>query len=69
MQVGGKKWEISADDLLQLAKTYDIRRARERLQQIREAVTRWHEFAATAGVGEAETQRIAALQPGWAKQG
>ena len=69
MQVGGKKWEIGAEDLLHLAKTYDIRRARERLQQIREAVARWPEFAASAGVGEAETQRIAALQPGWAKQG
>jgi hypothetical protein len=69
MQVGGKKWEISAEDLLQLAKTYDIRRARERLQQISEAVTSWPAFAAMAGVGEAETQRIAALQPGWAKQG
>ena len=67
MQVGGKKWEISAKDLLQLAKTYDIRRARERLQQIREAVIRWPEFAAMAGVGEVEIQRIAALQPGWAK--
>ena len=69
MQVGGKKWEIGAEDLLQLAKTYDIRRARERLQRIREAVARWPEFAASAGVGEAETQRIAALQPGWAKPG
>jgi serine/threonine-protein kinase HipA len=69
MQVGGKKWEISAEDLLQLAKTYDIRRARERLQQIRDAVSRWPEFAATAGVGEVEMLHIAALQPGWAKAG
>ena len=67
MQVGGKKWDISAEDLLQLAKTYDIRRARERLQQIREAITRWPEFAANAGVGETEMLRIAALQPDWAK--
>ena len=67
MLVGGKKWDIGADDLLALAKTYDIRHARERLQQIREALARWPEFAATAGVGEAETLRIAALQPAWAK--
>ena len=67
MLVGGKKWDIGADDLLALAKAYDIRHARERLQQIREALARWPEFAATAGVGEAETLRIAALQPAWAK--
>ena len=68
MLVGGKKWDIGADDLLVLAKAYDIRHARERLQQIREALARWPEFAAAAGVGEAETLRIAALQPDWVKQ-
>lgn len=67
MQVGGKTWDIGVDDLLALAKTYDIRRARERLQQIRTAVARWPEFAATAGVAEAEVRKIAALQPAWAK--
>jgi serine/threonine-protein kinase HipA len=69
MQVGGKKWEIRAEDLLELAKTYDIRRARERLQQIRDAVARWPEFATMAGVGEVEIQHIAALQPDWVKPG
>jgi len=54
--------------LLDLAKAYDIRHARDRLQQIREAVSRWPEFAAAAGVSEAQMQSIAAFQPEWAKK-
>jgi serine/threonine-protein kinase HipA len=67
MQVNGKKWEITAEDLLDFAKTYDIRRPRERLQKIIEVVSRWPEFGKTAGVAEEEIRRIAAFHPDWIK--
>ncbi len=65
MQINGKTWDITAEDLLSLAKAYDIRRPRERLQQIIDAVRRWPEFATIAGVPEDEIRRIGQFHPVW----
>lgn len=67
MQVNGKTWDITAEDLLDFAKAYDIRRPRERLQQIVDAVGRWPEFAKNAGVPEEEVRRIGQFHPAWMK--
>ena len=67
MQVSGKTWDITAEDLLNFAKAYDIRRPRERLQQINDAVARWPEFAKNAGVPEEEVRRIGQFHPAWVK--
>jgi serine/threonine-protein kinase HipA len=65
MQVGGKKWDVGVEDLIGLARAYDIKRPRERLQEIAGAVARWPEFAAAAGVGDEEVRRIQAFHPAW----
>lgn len=65
MQVNGKTWDITVEDLLGLARLYDIRRPRERLQQIMDAVARWPEFGKDAGVPDAEIRRIEAYRPPW----
>ncbi|HMV70762.1 MAG TPA: hypothetical protein PKC08_01165, partial [Pseudomonadales bacterium] len=67
MQVNGKTWDITAEDLLNLAKTYDIRRPREKLQLIIDAVGRWPEFAEKVGVPAAEVHRISKFHPAWMK--
>lgn len=68
MQVNGKTWDIAQEDLLNLAKAYDIRRPKERLQQIIDAVRRWPEFAKNSGVPKDEIVRIAAFHPRWVEQ-
>lgn len=67
MQINGKKWDISAEDLLNFAKAYDIRRPRERMQQIVDAVARWPEFARKAGVSDEEISRIGGFHPAWVR--
>lgn len=67
MQVNGKTWDITADDLLNLAKVYDIRRPKEKIQQVIDAVGRWPEFGKKAGVPNEEIGRIAAFHPRWAR--
>ncbi len=52
------KEDITSEVLLDLAKAYDLRRSREKLQQILDAVARWPEFAKNAGVPAAEIRRI-----------
>ncbi|MES2352889.1 MAG: type II toxin-antitoxin system HipA family toxin [Pseudomonadota bacterium] len=65
MQLNGKKWDITAEDLLDLAKIYDIRRPRERLQKIIDVVSHWPAFGKNAGVPKEEIRKIAAFQPDW----
>jgi hypothetical protein len=54
MQVNGKTWDITAEDLVSLAKAYGIRRPKGRFQQIIDAVGRWPEFGKEAGVPKEE---------------
>ena len=68
MQVNGKTWDITAEDLLSLAKAYDIRRPKERLQRIIDAVARWPEFGKEAGVPKEGIGTIAALHPRWVEK-
>ena len=67
MLVGGKAWDISDADLILLAKSFDIRSAKELLDRIRGAIAKWPQFASRAGVPRAESERIAAFQPQWVK--
>ncbi len=67
MLVGGKAWDITAGDLLELANAFDIRRPRDLLAGLTDAIARWPEFAHQAGVPAAEIARIQAYQPAWAK--
>ncbi len=67
MQINGKKWDISAEDLLTFAKVYDIRRPRESMQKIVDAVARWPEFAKKAGVPDEEIRGISEFHPPWVK--
>jgi serine/threonine-protein kinase HipA len=67
MLVGGKAWDITAADLMALADAFDIRRPRELLERVSAAVARWPEFASDAAVPPAETARIRAYQPAWAR--
>jgi serine/threonine-protein kinase HipA len=65
MQIAGKNWGISADDLILFAKTYDITNPRERLQRICDAVSRWPDFAKAGGVPQPEVNRINKFHPDW----
>jgi serine/threonine-protein kinase HipA len=66
MLVGGKAWDITDRDLLDLARAFDIRRPAELLERITHAIARWPEFARRAAVAPAEMQRIRAHHPQWA---
>jgi serine/threonine-protein kinase HipA len=67
MLVGGKAWDITAADLMVLARAFDIRNPRDLLESVAGAVARWPEFAAQAGVPPAEISRIQAYQPEWVR--
>jgi serine/threonine-protein kinase HipA len=67
MLVRGKAWDITAADLLELADDFDIRKPRDLLQRLTDAVSRWPEFAHQAGVSAAEIARILTYQPAWAR--
>jgi serine/threonine-protein kinase HipA len=67
MLVRGKAWDITDADLVALAGDFDVRRPREALARLKEAIGRWPEFARRAGVPEAEAARIQALQPTWTR--
>jgi serine/threonine-protein kinase HipA len=67
MQVAGKKWDISAKELIDFAKTYDIPDPTGSLQRVCHAVAKWPEFAKEAGVEKAEIDKISQFQPEWTK--
>ena len=50
MLVRGKAWDITAEDLIALAEDFDVRKPKELLQRVVDAVTRWPDFAERAGV-------------------
>jgi hypothetical protein len=67
MQVAGKSWPISANDLIDFAKVYDILDPIGRLQRICQAVSKWPSLAKQAGVPKAEITKISQFQPEWTK--
>jgi serine/threonine-protein kinase HipA len=58
MGVNGKFAGITRADLLAMADRFGIGAAPKLLKQVAEAVAAWPEFAAEAGIGNEETQRI-----------
>jgi len=67
MQVSGKKWEISANDLIDFARTYDIPDPIGNLQRVCAAVARWPVLAKGVGVPKDEIDKISRFQPEWTK--
>jgi len=67
MQVAGKKWDITAKDLIDLAKAYDIPAPAERLQRICQAVAQWPTYAREVGVPAVEIEGISRFQPAWTR--
>jgi serine/threonine-protein kinase HipA len=68
MLVGGKAWNITDRDLMDLARAFDIRRPAELLGGIVHAIARWPHFANQAGVPAADMERIRTYQPEWARK-
>ncbi len=67
MLVRGKAWDITAEDLIALADSFDVRRPKELLRRVADAVAGWPDFAARAGVPQAQIARIKAFQPDWVR--
>ena len=63
MLVGGKSWDITESDLLDLAAQFDVRHAKENLERIKDAVSRWKTFASEAGVPDEDADRVASFHP------
>ncbi len=62
MAVNGKFSGISQSDLLAMADRFGVGTAPKVVQQVRDAVAAWPDFAMQAGVSPAETKRILANQ-------
>lgn len=60
MSVNGKFSGITQDDLLAVANRFGVGTARKVIQQVREAVAAWPDFAEQGGVSPVETKRILA---------
>lgn len=67
MLLNGKSWHISEDDLLTVARNFGVSRARERLDQVIEAVRHWPGFANKAGVSEDKIEHVQQFHPAWVK--
>jgi serine/threonine-protein kinase HipA len=65
MLVGGKGWDILEEDLLELARRFDVRHARALLDSVIDAVARWPQFAQQAGVTAEKIEHVASFQPAW----
>ena len=68
MLVRGKAWDITEEDLLELARSFDVRRSRALLDGVIDAVARWPQFAQRAGVLEEKIEHVASFQPDWVKR-
>jgi len=64
MSVNGKRDGFMREDLLALAKAADIKkvRAEQMIDRVIEAVSRWPDFAAEAGVSNARVKEIQSRQ-------
>jgi serine/threonine-protein kinase HipA len=62
MTINGKRDDFSSSDLLAVADRFGIRHGEELVQKVREAVSRWPEFASKAKVDETTSNRIKAGQ-------
>jgi serine/threonine-protein kinase HipA len=60
MGVDGKFSAVSEKDMLQFAKNWNVHYAKDVLQDVKKAISRWPEFATAAGIPENVTQEIAA---------
>jgi serine/threonine-protein kinase HipA len=68
MLVGGKGWDLTQEDLLQLARNFDVRQPRALLEGVIDAVARWPEFALRVGVTQEKIEHVASYQPAWVRQ-
>ena len=65
MLVGGKAWDIDANDLIALARQFDIRQPETLLERITDAVAAWPKFAREAGVSADKIAHVAGYHPAW----
>jgi serine/threonine-protein kinase HipA len=68
MLVGGKAWDITEEDLLELARNFDVRHSRALLEGVIDAVARWPQFAQQAGVSKEKIEHVASFQPAWVQR-
>jgi serine/threonine-protein kinase HipA len=65
MLVGGKAWDIDANDLMALAHQFDVRQPETLLERITDAVAAWPKFAREAGVSADKIAHVAGYHPAW----
>lgn len=68
MLVGGKAWDILEEDLLELARRFDLRQPRALLDGVIDAVAHWPDFAREAGVPPEKIEHVASFQPAWVRR-
>jgi serine/threonine-protein kinase HipA len=68
MLIAGKAWDILEEDLLQLARLFDVRQPRALLDRVIGAVADWPYVARRCGVPEDKIRHVASFQPAWIKQ-
>ncbi len=62
MLVNGKGWDITKEDLLDLASKFSVKQPKAALDRIIDAVARWPEFAKEVGVAAKDITMISAYQ-------
>lgn len=62
MLVQGKAWDISRDDLLEIAEDFGVNRPKVHLARVIESVKRWPDFAKQTGVPSEDIHRIRNVQ-------
>lgn len=60
MSINGKRDGFDREDLIQMAKTADIKKVRagQMVQNVIEVIRRWPDFAKKAGVSEEQVKKI-----------
>ncbi len=61
MSINGKRHDITLPDLQAVAENADLTRADKVIQDVRDAVTNWRDYAKEAGVPDASAEQIGAV--------
>jgi serine/threonine-protein kinase HipA len=67
MLVNGKLWDITKEDLLEVAAKFSVRRAPALLKKVIEETAKWPELARKHGVPEERIAHISSFRPAWAR--
>ena len=63
LSVNNKREEITGKDILAVANQMNIKRAKEIIEQVRQVISNWKEYATSSGIPESQIKAIGLMHP------